>query len=86
MRVEEKAPFGDGYRPSHNFGNAGNKCFYMGQIEVPDGDWIHPGQTRDLSITLQNFDGLLDNLAVGDTWRIQEGALLVAFAEVLAVH
>jgi elongation factor Tu len=31
------------FRPNHNFGGPDNRSFFIGQIEVPEGTWIHPG-------------------------------------------
>jgi translation elongation factor EF-Tu-like GTPase len=81
----KKGPFTKSYRPNHNFGEATNREFYVGQIEVPDGTWVHPGETRDLNITFLNGLGLRELLQVGRTWRIQEGGKLVATAEVIAL-
>jgi hypothetical protein len=61
------------------------RSFFIGQIEVPEGTWIHPGETHDLIITFFNVRGLADNLSVGRVWRIQEGPKHVATAEVLSV-
>ncbi len=78
-----KGPFTKHYRPNHNFGDTENRAFYIGQIEVADGDWVYPGETRDLEITFLNVGDLINLLKVGRTWRIQEGQKHVASAEVL---
>jgi translation elongation factor EF-Tu-like GTPase len=86
LRTEDggrKGPFTDHYRPNHNFGGPDDREFYVGQIEVPKGSWVHPGETRDLPITFLNGPGLADLLQVGRQWRIQEGGHHVATAEVL---
>lgn len=79
------APFTARYRPNHNFGQEDDRDFYIGQIEVPEGEWVHPGETRELVITFLNVVGLAEQLTAGWRWRIQEGARLVAVAEVLAL-
>ena len=86
LRTEDggrSGPFTHHYRPNHNFGGADNRVFYIGQVEVPEGTWIHSGETRDLPITFLNVRGLSDLLHIGRTWRIQEGGKLVATAAVL---
>jgi translation elongation factor EF-Tu-like GTPase len=78
-------PFGEKYRPNHNFGDAGSRDFYIGQIEVPAGVWVYPGQTKEFQITFLSAPGLSQHLFIGNRWRIQEGAKLVAMGEVLKV-
>lgn len=78
-------PFTAGYRPNHNFGTAENRDFFIGQMEVPEGEWVHPGETRDLTITFLNTVGLPEHLTPGRRWRIQEGRQLVATAELLSL-
>lgn len=74
------------YRPNHNFGAADGREFYIGQLEIDEGDWIHPGETRDLTIIFLHGTGLVDLLHPERRWRLQEGGHLVAMAEVLAVE
>lgn len=71
------------YRPNHNFGTEKNREFYIGQIEIPRGDELHPGKTYKLPVTFINGPGLEKMLTVGREWRIQEGAKLVAIAKVV---
>jgi elongation factor Tu len=77
-------PFTSKYRPNHNFGGPTDRVFYIGQVEVPEGTWVHPGETRELVITFLNVRGVSDLLQVGRVWRIQEGPRLVGTAEVLS--
>ena len=56
----------------------------MGQVEIPAGTLIAPGETRDLMITFLSGEGLSELLQVGRRWRIQEGPRLVANAHVLS--
>jgi len=79
------SPFTARYRPNHNFGAPEDRHFFIGQIEVPEGEWVYPGETRDIVITFLNVAGLSQHLQVGREWRIQEGGKLVAIAEVLSV-
>ena len=80
-----KGPFTTNFRPNHNFGGPDDRIFYIGQVEVPEGTWIHPGETRDLTITFLNVRGIAELLQVGRKWRIQEGGRLIANAEVLNI-
>jgi len=80
-----KGPFTTGYRPNHNFEGPNDRVFYIGQIEVPEGTWVHLGETHDLVVTFLNVVGLADLLQVGRTWRIQEGPKHIATAKVLVV-
>jgi len=87
LRTEDggrEGPFTASYRPNHNFGGPSDRIYYVGQVEVPEGTWVHPGETRDLMVTFINAGALPDLLRVGRTWRIQEGPKLVATGEVLA--
>jgi translation elongation factor EF-Tu-like GTPase len=80
-----KGPFTHHFRPNYNFGEPDNRVFYIGQVEVPEGTWVYPGETRDLPITFFNVRGLTELLRVGRKWRIQEGGHFIATAEVLAI-
>jgi len=79
------APVSGVYRPNHNFGLPNGRQFYIGQVELPEGLELLPGNTHDLYITFLNGPDLSKHLHAGRCWRIQEGAHLVATAEVLAV-
>jgi hypothetical protein len=52
---------------------------------VPAGVWVYPGQSKEFQITFLSGPGLSQHLFVGNRWRIQEGAKLVAMGEVLKV-
>jgi elongation factor Tu len=78
-------PFTASYRPNHNFGGAEERNFFIGQVEVPEGEWVHPGETRELAITFVDVADLREQLMPGKRWRIQEGARLVATAELLSL-
>jgi translation elongation factor EF-Tu-like GTPase len=80
-----RAPVRARYRPNHNFGGPENRHFFIGQVEIPEGELLNPGETRELVITFLNVGGLVAELIPGRQWRIQEGARLVAVAEVLAI-
>jgi hypothetical protein len=72
MAQPNKAPGGAVFRPNHNFGDDSNRSFYIGQVEVP-GDGLRAGDTRMLTVTFLNGEGLSELLRVGRTWRLQSG-------------
>lgn len=76
-------PFTKGFRPNHNFGGPEDRFFFIGQIEVAEGDWVYPGDTRELLVTFLNARGLRELLVPGRTWRIQEGPRLVGSGTVI---
>jgi translation elongation factor EF-Tu-like GTPase len=79
-------PFSKGLRPNHNFGSPDDRFFYIGQIEVPEGELVYPGETRELRVTFLNARGLIDLLKLGRTWRIQEGPKLIGTGTVVAIE
>ena len=88
LTPEEGGPTGPRrakYRPNHNFGAPEGRIFYIGQVEIPEGNAINPGETHDLVVTFLNVRGIADLAQVGRRWRIQEGPNLVANAEVLEI-
>jgi hypothetical protein len=47
LRTEDggrKGPFTASYRPIHNFGGPSDRIYYVGQVEVPAGTWVHPAR------------------------------------------
>lgn len=74
------------YRPNHNFGGPEDRQFYIGQLQIPPGEIVRPGEARTLEIVFLNGRGLAEVLHLGRRWRIQEGARLVANAEVLELR
>ena len=79
-------PFTNGFRPNHNFGSQDDRFFFIGQIKIPKGEWVYPGETRDLSVTFLNAPGLYDLLKPGRIWRIQEGSKLIGTGTVIAIE
>jgi hypothetical protein len=79
------APITGIYRSNHNFGQSESREFYVGQVELPLGTSVNPGESHNLAITFLSGPGLDNLLQVKRTWRIQEGARLVATAEILEV-
>jgi elongation factor Tu len=73
------------YRPNHNFGGPDDRQFYIGQVQVPEGEVVQLGETRNLGGWFLNGPGLSELLQVGCQWRVQEGKKLVANAEILEV-
>ena len=80
-----QGPFKAPYRPNHNFGDADNHILYIGEVEVPEGTSIQPGEVVELMVRFLNVRGLSEKLTIGRTWQIQEGPKLVATGEVLKV-
>jgi hypothetical protein len=78
-------PISAGYRPNHNFGSPSNRAMYIGQLDIPPGESVYPGETRDLVVSFLNTDELPRLLQVGTKWRIQEGLNHVGNAEVLKI-
>jgi elongation factor Tu len=76
-------PFSKGYRPNHNFLGPENSVFYIGQIDVKEGEWVYPGETKELEVTFINVRGLKELLLPGKTWRIQEGHKLVGTGRII---
>ncbi|MBL9181567.1 MAG: hypothetical protein JNN17_05460 [Verrucomicrobiaceae bacterium] len=70
-------PFTKVFRPNHNFGGPDDRFFFIGQIEVEEGDWVYPGEARELQVTFLNARGLRELLLPGRIWRIQEGPRLI---------
>ena len=70
------------YRPNHNFDWPQNKRMFIGQIELKEDEWMNPGETKILNITFMDAKGLREVLAIGRTWKIQEGSHIVGEATV----
>ena len=73
------------YRPNHNFGGPDNRNMFIGQLELEEGEFLYPGQTKILVVTFLDVRGLRENLGIGTEWRIQEGTRLVGFGVVKRV-
>ena len=73
------------YRPNHNFGDAEDREFFIGQVDVPP-EGLRVGEVRLLEITFMNGPGLSEALQVGRRWRIQHGPKWVATAEIVEVR
>jgi elongation factor Tu len=74
-----------GYRPDLNFGSPESREFYVGAVTWPDDAVVRPGESREVVVEFINARGLAEQLAVGRSWRIQEGSRLVATAKVLEI-
>lgn len=79
-------PFTKGFRPNHNFGGPDDRFFFIGQIEVPEGEWVYPSETRELKVTFLNARGLFELLTPGRVWRIQEGPKLIGTGTVIGIE
>jgi translation elongation factor EF-Tu-like GTPase len=73
------------YRPLHNFGDPDNREMWFGQICLDAMDKISPGESREVVVQFDPDPALVAQLKPGRTWRIQEGAQLVATAKVIEV-
>jgi len=73
-------PFTQNYRPNHNFDYPKNERMFIGQVELNEGEWMHPGETKILNITFFDAKGLRELLTVGRKWHIQEGSHVVGEA------
>ena len=73
------------FRPNHNFGSSSNREFYIGQIELLEGEVINLGETADVNVRFIKGRGLKELLTIGRQWKIQEGSRLIGEATVLEV-
>ena len=73
------------FRPNHNFGGSSNRHYYIGQVQFDKDDVISPGDSRVVDVVFLNVRGLRELLAIGATWRIQEGSILIGTGKVLDV-
>ena len=80
-----QTPVFSGYRPNHNFGEAGGREFYVGRITFARSESILPAESKEVDIVFLNGPGLMDALRSGRPWRIQEGAKLVATAALIEI-
>lgn len=79
-------PFTKGFRPNHNFQGPDDRLFFIGQIEVQEGEWVYPGDSKELEVTFLDARGLRNLLVPGRTWRLQEGPKFIGTGTVLAVE
>ena len=80
-----RSPFSSGYRPNHNFGGSDMVLAYMGQVIVPGGGAICPGESGEVTVEFINAPGLAELLTIGRVWQIQEGPRPIASAQILEV-
>jgi len=81
----KSSPITQLYRPNHNFGDPDNRNMFIGQIELGELEYLHPGESRDLRVTFFNVHGLREKLIEGRKWRLQEGTKLVGYGKVLRI-
>ncbi len=75
---------GTHYRPNHNPLGPDDREMMMGEISVPIGSVVQPGDSLDIDMTL--YPGrFASEIVPGRQWRVQEGAKLVAMGTVLAL-
>lgn len=78
-------PVGGRYRPNHNFFEADGRDMMIGQIDLPGGMELHPGQTITTTVSFVNGPGLEGQLCPGRQWRIQEGMKPIGIGTVIEV-
>ena len=76
-------PISKNYRPNHNFDWPKNERMFIGQVELNEGEWMYPGETRILNITFLTSKGLLELLKIGRQWKIQEGSHIIGEANII---
>jgi translation elongation factor EF-Tu-like GTPase len=74
-----------GYQPNHNFGDAENRQFYIGQVDLGSREFLNPGDSHEVQIEFLHGPGIEEAVKAGATWRIQEGPKLVAAGTVIEV-
>jgi len=75
-------PFTQYYRPNHNFDWPENSRMFMGQFELQENEWVHPGETKILNVTFIDSIGLRELLTIGRVWKIQEGSNVIGEATI----
>lgn len=75
-------PFTKNFRPNHNFDWPENNRFFIGQVEMNEGEWMYPGETKILTIAFLDAKGLRELLTEGRRWKIQEGLHVIGEAVV----
>lgn len=73
------------WRPNHNFLGPDDREMAIGQIAIPEGTVLRPGDSIEQTVSF--FHGpRLDGLIVpGREWRIQEGCRLVGMGVILKI-
>lgn len=77
-----------GYKPDHVFEytEGARITAYIGQIELPEGLSIEPGEEKEVIVRFLNISGKIRAyLTAGRKWRIHEGRYLVASGEIIAL-
>ena len=78
-------PAGTSYRPNHNFFGPDDINMSLGEIVIPAGRDIGPGESFETTIEFEYWPGLDGIFTPGLKWRIQQGYQLVAFGEVIRI-
>lgn len=73
------------YRPNHNFFGPEDRNMTVGEIDIPEGEVLLPGETMEVPITFINWPGLEGQIYPGREWRIQEGAMLVGIGTIIEI-
>ena len=78
------APVLGSYRPNHNFFGPDNLDMAVGPIDLPDGQRLLPGESREVEMTFYGWPPRSE-IFPGREWLIQEGAMVVGRGEILAI-
>ena len=84
-RCGRTIPIRGSFRPSHNFGDSDSREMDSGVLEFPSGEFLMPGQSKEMELTLAMRPGLEELLKPGREWRIQEGHRHIGRGVVLQV-
>ena len=78
-------PIRGSFRASHNFGDSDNREMDSGVLEFASGEFLMPGQSKEMELTLAMRPDLEEVLKPGREWRIQEGHRHIGRGVVLQV-
>lgn len=78
-------PFTGSFRPNHDFSDMDDSRRTLGQIDLPEGRTLRPGESIEVLLALWNGPGLEGQIHPGREWRIQEGPKLIGFGTVLEI-
>lgn len=75
------------YRPNHNFGTNSEPDFRTGQVEIPPGQLLRPGESGEFEIMFLEYDEgpVRARLWPGRQWLIQEANRIVGSATTIEV-
>jgi translation elongation factor EF-Tu-like GTPase len=71
------------FRPNHNLAGPENRNTFIGEVDLPEGQELQPGESAKLTVTFMDAPGLVELLVPGRHWRIQAGGQLIGNGTVL---